>query len=251
MTRGRSAERSRCHDGSLGRGRPRDSSTQAIERVGLARRRPGRSLSPALGRPAAAGVSRQGPGGRSPATCSSSTSRRPASTWTPKRRSPSSSSELHSGAVGVTILFVLARVRGGRAVRRAARARPRRHRLRRRRRTTLPASLARPLSRPCLTTSSCGYAFAAGAVVGLLAPAVGFFLVQRRDEPDRRRDRARRLRGRCGRATSLGISPVVDRARRRGRRRGRDRVAAVAAPDGRRPGARAPLLHRDCRQASS
>ena len=39
-------------------------------------------------------------------------------------------------------------------------------------------------------------ALATGAVVGVLAPAVGFFLVQRQHEPDRRRGRPRRLRRR-------------------------------------------------------
>ena len=45
---------------------------------------------------------------------------------------------------------------------------------------TLPGRLARPVARPCSSSSSCGSRSRAGAVVGVLAPAVGFFLVQRR-----------------------------------------------------------------------
>ncbi len=86
----------------------------------------------------------------------------------------------------------LARVRRGRALRRAARARARRDPLRRPARE--PAGrLARPLARPCLSSSSCGWrsrrrdrrlAGARGRLLPRPAPA----------EPDRRRHRPRRLR---------------------------------------------------------
>ena len=78
-------------------------------------------------------------------------------------------------------------------------------------------------------------AFAIGAIVGLLAPAVGFFLVQRQQS----------LIGDgighvafAGVAAGylLGISPVLTRARRRGRRSDRDRVAP--RPRGTRPATR-------------
>ena len=68
-------------------------------------------------------------------------------------------------------------------------------------------------------------AFAVGAVVGVLAPTVGFFLVQRRQS----------LVGDgighvafAGVAAGylLGVSPVLYSTRRRGPRRDRDRVAA-------------------------
>ena len=120
----------------------------------------------------------------------------------------------------------LARVRRRRALRRAARARPRRR----------SSSTARPTSCPASGTTRrtsmldlefMRLAFAAGAIVGLLAPAVGFFLVQRQLS----------LIGDgighvafAGVAAGylLGVSPVADGARRLDRRRGRDRVAARA-----------------------
>ena len=72
----------------------------------------------------------------------------------------------------------LARVRRGRALRRAARPRPRRDRLRRAaRRASRPTGTTRPMS--MLDADFMRLAFAAGAIVGVLAPAVGFFLVQR------------------------------------------------------------------------
>ena len=43
-----------------------------------------------------------------------------------------------------------------------------------------PGRLARPLPRPCLTSSSCGWRSRRAPSSALLAPAVGFFLVQRR-----------------------------------------------------------------------
>ena len=73
----------------------------------------------------------------------------------------------------------LARVRRRRALRRADRARPRRDRLRRAS-SALPGVWHHPSHVACLTSSSCGSPSCAGIVVGLLAPAVGFFLVQRR-----------------------------------------------------------------------
>ena len=92
-------------------------------------------------------------------------------------------------------------------------------------------------------------AFAAGAIVGVLAPAVGFFLVQRRMS----------LIGDgighvafAGVALGylLGISPVGTALVASVLGAVVDRVAAHPAPGGRRPGARAALLLRGSRPAS-
>ena len=69
-------------------------------------------------------------------------------------------------------------------------------------------------------------ALAVGAIVGVLAPAVGFFLVERAP-PHRRRPRARRVRRRRRRVPPRHLARA-HRARRRGARRARDRVAALA-----------------------
>ena len=81
--------------------------------------------------------------------------------------------------LGVTILYVshefgavehvvdrIVLVRGGDRLRRPA-ERP-------------PGRVARPLSHACLTSSSCGSRSPRAPIVGLLAPAVGFFLVERK-----------------------------------------------------------------------
>ena len=81
--------------------------------------------------------------------------------------------------LGVTVLYVshefgavehhverLVLVRGDDRLRRAA--------------VRAAGRLARPLARPCLSRSSCASRSRSGAVIGVLAPAVGFFLVQRR-----------------------------------------------------------------------
>ncbi len=163
---------------------------EAIERVGLLGAAPPAGLA-ALRRPAAAGVRRQG-ARRGSRSCSCWTSRPP--------------------GVDVDAQESLAR-----AARRAA-PRPRRHdplrlaRVRRRRALVdrlvlvrgtivfdgspdaLPPTLARPLARPCLTASSCGSRSRPAPIVGA-ARARGRVLPRpAAAEPDRRRDRPRRLR---------------------------------------------------------
>ena len=72
-----------------------------------------------------------------------------------------------------------------------------------------PGRLARPGAHVhARDVSSCASRSRAGAIVGVLAPAVGFFLVQRRQSPDRRRHRPRRVRRRRRRLL-LGVSPVL------------------------------------------
>ena len=90
-------------------------------------------------------------------------------------------------------------------------------------------------------------ALATGAIVGLLAPAVGFFLVERK---------ASLIGDGLGHVAFAGVAlglPArhlagADGARRRGGRRAHDRVAAHPRRRGRRPGARARLLHRHRRR---
>ena len=125
----------------------------------------------------------------------------------------------------------LARVRRRRARRRPDRARPRRHRLRR------PAEraarrVARPLAHAMLELEFMRLALATGAIVGLLAPAVGFFLVERQ---------ASLIGDGLGHVAFAGVAVGLpardlagaDRARGRGDRRSHDRVAAHARRRGR------------------
>ena len=88
-------------------------------------------------------------------------------------------------------------------------------------------------------------ALAAGAIVGVLAPAVGFFLVQRRQS----------LFGDgIGHVAFAGVaagilfdvSPVLTALVFAVRRRDRDRAAALARRHSRRPGARTRLLYGHC-----
>ena len=86
-------------------------------------------------------------------------------------------------------------------------------------------------------------AFATGAVIGLLAPAVGFFLVQRNMSLVGDGVGHTAFAG-VAAGYLLGRLARAHRARGGRRRRRRDRVAALPASRRRGPGARAPLLHR-------
>ena len=88
-------------------------------------------------------------------------------------------------------------------------------------------------------------AFAVGAVVGLLAPAVGFFLVERGRQSLVGDGLGHVAFAGVAAGYLLGISPVVTALFRRGRGCAGDRMAPLARRDGRRPGPRARLLHRD------
>ena len=88
-------------------------------------------------------------------------------------------------------------------------------------------------------------AFAAGAVIGLVAPAVGFFLVQRRMSL---------IGDGMGHVAFAGVAAAISSVSRRWRRRwlrrwwrGRPRMAAVEPWSGRRPGFGVHLLHGHCR----
>ena len=156
-----------------------------------------------------------------------------------------------AGDLGVTILYVshefgavehvvdrIVLVRGGDRLRRAARA-------------GSPACgttrLINTTTATMLDLEFMRLALATGAVVGLLAPAVGFFLVERK---------ASLIGDGLGHVAFagvafgylLGISPVLTALVAAVRRGAHDRVAAHARRRGGRPGARARLLHRHRRR---
>jgi ABC-type multidrug transport system fused ATPase/permease subunit len=81
--------------------------------------------------------------------------------------------------LGTTIVYVSHEFGAGRALRRAPAARSRRDRLRRPADRSARASGTTPRTF-MFESEFMRLAFAAGAVIGVLAPAVGFFLVQRR-----------------------------------------------------------------------
>ena len=135
----------------------------------------------------------------------------------------------------------LARVRRGRVGGRADRPRARRHRLRRAAEGSPRRAGTTPRTR-MFEYEFMRLAFAAGAVVGA-ARAGGRVLPRAAaDEPDRRRNRPHRLRGRRCRLPARDL-PGRDRARLRRRRRDRRRVAALPPQDRGRPGPRAAPLH--------